>query len=110
MSISDDVLRELFRQVDIQIMVADLETDEILYANDKMNAAYNVDCDPTSKRCWETYQEGRDRRCDFCPLHQLKNDTSRSIEWEIYNEATGRWFHNKNSIVRWSNGRLVHLV
>lgn len=108
MTLSGDQLKQLFSQMDIQIMVADLETYEILYANEKMNTAYNVNYDPTGKRCWETYQKGQSGPCEFCCVNKLKQNKTQSIEWEIYNTATARWFRNVSRVIRWSDGRLAH--
>ncbi|MDL2216690.1 response regulator [Desulfovibrio sp. OttesenSCG-928-M14] len=107
-TISDDALKELFLKMDIQIMVADLETYEILYANEKMNAAYNIDYDPTGKLCWETYHRDQNGPCDFCPMKNLKRDSLQSIEWDVYSPVTERWFHNVSSVIRWNDGRPVH--
>ena len=37
-ALPDNILKELFYQMDTQIMISDIETDEILYANEKENA------------------------------------------------------------------------
>lgn len=99
----------VFEAMDVQIMVTDLETDEILYANTKMNQSYNVDYNPIGKRCWEAYQEGQQARCEFCPLAQQQPLTDVPVEWEAYNTATGRWFRNNSRIIEWTDGRKVHL-
>lgn len=98
----------ILNNMDVQLMVADLETDEILYSNNKMNRAYNVDYNPVGKHCWEVYQTDKITHCDFCPLAELRKKPGEPIEWEMYNSATGRWFRNISSIVEWTDGRLVH--
>lgn len=102
-----DVLKEFFRTVDIQIMITDLDTDVILYANEKMNKAYGVDYDPTGKRCWEAYQVGQVGRCESCPLNKARHDEGQTFEWERLSPQKDRWFRNTSSLVRVA-GRLVH--
>lgn len=101
-------LKDFFNRVDIQIMISDLETDEILFANPKMNEAYGVDYDPTGKRCWEAYQTGQSGRCVDCPLNKIRMEEGQTFEWEKSNVYKNRWFRNTSSLVHLGNGKLVH--
>ncbi|WP_435072577.1 response regulator [Ohessyouella blattaphilus] len=103
-----DELKSFFRKVDIQIMISDLDTDVILYANEKMNRAYGVNYDPTGMRCWEAYQIDQVGRCSDCPLNRIRKDEGETIEWERMNPTKERWFRNTSSLVQIGNGRFVH--
>lgn len=107
--ITPETLLRIIGGVDVQLMVTELETDEILFANDKMNRSYHVDTNPVGKRCWEAYQTGQNKRCSFCPLDQLKENPQEPIVWEAFNTATGRWFRNRSSIIELRDGRYAHL-
>ncbi len=107
--ISLETFLHILGGIDAQIMVTDTETDEVLYANDRMNDSYHVECNPVGKRCWEVYQIEKTGRCEFCALNQLKNKPNEPVEWEAYNTSTGKWFRNKSSIIEWVDGRKVHL-
>ena len=52
----------------------------------------------------------RDRRCDFCPIDQLRNNPAEkpSYLWEEYNTLTHRHYENYDSTMRWLDGRIVH--
>lgn len=95
--------------IDVQLMVTDLETNKILFANEKMNKSYNIDYNPLGKYCWEVYQTGQTAPCDFCPLETLKANPDEPIVWEAYNTLTGRWFRNTSSIIEWTDGQKAHL-
>ena len=102
-------LTKIFNAMDVQLLVTDLGTDEILFANQKMNERYSVAEDPVGRKCWEAYQVGKTERCDFCPLNEMDKDSDAVVEWETYNTATDRWFRNKSSIIYWTDGRRVHM-
>ena len=104
-----DTFLSILNSLDIQLMVTNPETDEILFANKKMNQGYNVNYNPVGKRCWEVYQNDKRHRCEFCPLSNLMEEPETPIEWDAYNTATGRWFHNISCIIKWTNGQKVHL-
>lgn len=93
--------------MDVQLLVTDFDTDEILFANEKMNRGYEIDYDPLGLPCWQVYH-GLTERCDFCPKGQLV-DNPEPIEWEYQNARTGHWFHNRESTIQWTDGRRVHL-
>jgi len=106
--LSLETFLHILNGVDAQILVTDLETDSILYANEKMNEGYDVDYDPKGKYCWEVYQLEHGR-CEFCPLPQLAEDHDAVIRWEAFNEKSGKWFLNTDRIIDWVDGRKVHL-
>lgn len=103
------ILKQIVPEIDVRIVVTALETDEILFSNVKMNAYYGIEYDPVGKRCWEVYQSGQKRRCNFCPLNELEKAPEKPIVWAEYNTKTGQWQQNTSSVIKWSDGRRVHL-
>ncbi|MGI6664590.1 MAG: response regulator [Christensenellaceae bacterium] len=104
----NDKFLQVLSGMDVQILVTDPKDDTILFANEKMNSSYEIDYDPLGLPCWQVYH-GLTERCSFCPLQQLYDNPSESIEWEWQNNRTGRWFHNTESMIEWTDGRMVHL-
>lgn len=104
----NDNFLKILSGMNVQLLVTDPETDRILFANRTMNEGYQVDCDPSGRPCWNVYH-GLDGRCPFCPLPELYDNPDKPIEWEWRNERTGRWFRNRESMIRWTDGRMVHL-
>ncbi len=98
----------VLRGINVQLLVTDLETDEILFSNEKMNKGYDIDYDPVGQPCWKVYH-GLDQRCGFCRKNRLRLDPTTIMEWEHQNNRTGKWFHNNESVIRWTDGRQVHM-
>lgn len=90
------------------IYVTDPQTDEILFMNRAMKQAYGLDS-PEGELCWQTLQRGQQGRCAFCPVQMLTQDGSApSYVWEEHNPITGRTYENYDSLMRWTDGRMVH--
>nr|WP_241426778.1 EAL domain-containing protein [Dysosmobacter acutus] len=90
------------------IYVTDPQTDEILFMNQAMKQAFSLE-DPEGKLCWQVLQYGQQGRCAFCPVQMLTEDGSApSCVWEEQNPVTGRTYENYDSLMRWTDGRLVH--
>ena len=66
---------------------------------------------PEGKICWQVLQKGMTGRCPFCPISQLLKlgDEDVSVVWEEKNTINGRCYENYDSLIRWNDGRLVHL-
>ena len=90
------------------IYVTDPESDEILFMNDMMKKVYDID-DPIGKTCWKLLQQGKNERCEFCPIEQLKQNPDKTITWEERSSVNHHYYENKDSLIRWLDGRLVHL-
>lgn len=90
------------------IYVTDTKTDEILFMNRSMKQTYGLES-PEGQICWKVLQRDRQERCDFCPVQQLLQDRDvPAYVWEEKNPLTGRIYENYDSLMRWSDGRLVH--
>ncbi len=102
------VLGEVMDKMKAFVYVTDLETDEILFMNRNMKEAFGV-ADPEGQICWKVFQKDAARRCAFCPVNILTaEDGTDSYIWEEHNELTGRIYENYDSLMRWTDGRLVH--
>ncbi|MDL2293335.1 response regulator [Ruminococcaceae bacterium OttesenSCG-928-D13] len=88
-------------------MVCDPVDDSVLFTNDKMNECYDVD-NPIGKQCWDVFQR-ESARCSYCPITQLENEPDVPVVWEHYDERADRWYLNRDSIIPWTDGRMVHL-
>src|SRR3989338_9010428 len=73
------------------IYVIDLETYEIIYANNKCKEQFG---DIINKVCYKVLQKNQNSPCAFCPVQQTDNHLSQSIgavfEWENKNSINGR--------------------
>ena len=90
------------------IYVTDPETDEILFMNGSMKRAFGLSS-PEGQICWKVLQQGQTARCPFCPVQMLLQEKdAHSYVWEERNPITGRIYENFDSLMRWTDGRLVH--
>ena len=102
------VLGEVMDKMKAFVYVTDLETDEILFMNRNMKEAFGI-ADAEGQICWKVFQKDAARRCAFCPVNILTaEDGTDSYIWEEHNELTGRIYENYDSLMRWTDGRLVH--
>ncbi len=95
--------------LDAIVYVADMETYEVLFANEYSRNLWD---DVVGKTCWQTLQTGQSGPCDFCTNDKLLNasgEPSGVYAWENQNTVTGRWYQIQNRAIRWVDGRIVRL-
>lgn len=75
-----------------------------------MKEVFRLD-QPEGKVCWQVLQQGKTQRCEFCPVSHLQEhpDDQNVYRWEEHNTLTGHVFENYDSLMRWTDGSLVHL-
>jgi PAS domain S-box-containing protein len=95
--------------IDATIYVADMETHEILFMNERMKEAFCGDF--TGKTCWKVFRD-EGKPCSCCTNPRLLDEAGRPrgvIAWEDKNPVTARWYNNYDRAIRWVDGRLVRL-
>ena len=102
------VLQNILNSMDAYLYVSDIETDEILFINDKMKEHFNLSDDAVGQTCWKVLQSGFSERCEFCPNRKLIYAPDEVISWEENNTVTGRYYRNVDRFIEWTNGK-VHL-
>lgn len=97
-------------RVKVGIYITDPQTDRILYMNQYMKEIFHLE-QPEGKICWQVLQSDKIQRCEFCPVSHLSAhpDDLSVYRWEEHNTLTGRFFENYDSLMRWTDGSLVHL-
>jgi len=98
----------LVNSIDALIYVADLDTHEILFANQKV---YDLFGARDERTCW-AYFHNLQGPCDFCINDKLleNNGGDATFIWEYYNEILGRWLESRERIIEWDLGRSAKLV
>ncbi len=104
------VFEAMMDSIHSSVYITDVETDEILFMNREMKSQFHLKA-PEGKVCWRVLQRGMTKRCEFCPVKLLLEDKSDrpSFKWEEVNSVTGRTYENYDSLIQWTDGRLVHL-
>ena len=108
--VSSTVLESILNGMDAYVYVTDPDTDEILFINDKMREHFDFSggLNKTTK-CWMVLQNGMTERCAFCPNHRLKDHPDETIVWEEHNTVTNRHYRNSDKLIKWQDGKLVHM-
>lgn len=91
--------------MNIAILVSDMVTNEILYANAELRRMYR-DAPLIGKICWESLKN-ESKRCKDCPISRLLKNPEESYQHVIHEED--KCFQINDSIIPWSGGKLAHL-
>jgi len=95
--------------IDATIYVADMESHEILFMNERMKEAFGGDY--TGRTCWKVFRD-EGRPCSRCTNPRLVDRAGRPtgvVVWEDKNPVTGRWYNNYDRAIRWVDGRMARL-
>ncbi|HBG5053566.1 TPA: EAL domain-containing protein [Clostridioides difficile] len=100
----------ILNQLQINIYVTNIHTNEIIFMNKKMKEEYNI-LDPEGKVCWQVLYPEKISTCSFCKvLELLKNDKKGVlIKWYEKCNKLNRVFENYDSLITWQDGTVVHM-
>ncbi|HBE8453793.1 TPA: EAL domain-containing protein [Clostridioides difficile] len=100
----------ILNQLQINIYVTNIHTNEIIFMNKKMKEEYNI-LDPEGKVCWQVLYPEKNFTCSFCKvLELLKNDKKGVlIKWYEKCNKLNRVFENYDSLITWQDGTVVHM-
>lgn len=101
-------LYTILDSIDSFIFVADYETYELLYIN---KLGRNLFGDSSGKKCYEVIEKDQTLPCPFCTNHLLMDESGPTgiQREERQNTRNGRWYDCRHQVIRWNNGKLVHL-
>lgn len=108
-----EVLKTVSDNFDQVVYASDIQTDRVLFVNRVLAELLGKSLDQVIGRpCWEVLQ-GNPTRCDFCPLPKMVDKDGailkREYIWERENTNHNRWYQVKDLIIKWFDGRDVHL-
>ena len=108
------VLKTISDYIDNNIYVNDIETHEVIFINNSLAKSINMNPDDiVGKKCWQVFQKNNDKPCGFCPLKHMidaeKNIVVPNYSWEFKNTVNNHWYLIKDSIIKWMDGRDVHI-
>ena len=96
--------------LDAVVYVADMQTHEILFANQYAKHVFNSEL--IGETCWKVLQKNKTQPCEFCTNSKLLSPTGEPTGlyiWEFQNTVTQRWFYIQNRAIHWIDGRLVRM-
>jgi two-component system cell cycle sensor histidine kinase/response regulator CckA len=106
---SHERLLTILESLDAIVYVADMETHEVLFAN---NYAQKVFGNVAGMVCWDTFQKGQDHPSKSCTNDKLLTADGKPAgvcTWEFQNTVTGKWFDIRDRAIPWVDGRMVRL-
>lgn len=109
-----NILQTITDNIDSVIYVNDIDTHELVFMNKALGQS--LDTDPhelLGQCCWGTLQEDQRGPCSFCPMKKMLDEQGNVIlpeySWEFQNTRNGKWYLVKDSIIKWIDGRNVHI-
>jgi signal transduction histidine kinase len=102
--------REALDTIPFEVYAIDLQSDEIVYANQAfLDAKGKLSAAP----CY-TVINGRKSRCPFCKREELLDEQNRpngkTFVYDFFNELQEKWYQIQEKAVIWDDGALVRYV
>lgn len=92
---------DIFDVLDEAIYISDIDTYEILYANQSARKLFECE-DLAAKRCYELFHQ-RKSACEHCK--RMRRLVKNSYEWESYVERRKKHFQFKNKLIMYQGRR-----
>ena len=96
--------------LDAAIYVADLEADEILFANNAFKNIYGYDA--VGRNCWQVTSACHPDPARFIAAARKLAPHQTPLELhdiELQNVLNGRWYHLRERAIQWVDGRVVRM-
>ena len=104
-----EMLESILNTMDAYIHVTDMDTDEMLFINQKMLLDFNLPRNYKGYLCWQVFQMQEGKHCSDCLKTLLIKNPNEPIVWEESNSFPGKALHNITRIIDWPDGRKVHM-
>jgi len=102
------VLEKILNGIEVFIYVTIPDTGRLLFINDHMRKAFNVEGSIEGQYCYKVF-EGRDEICVYCPCYQLDKEPYKTVVWDKYNEVYNIPIRHTDRYIDWPGGGKVHL-
>ena len=106
---SHERLLAILNSLESIVYVADLDTYEVLYANNYFTEKFG---EVMGKTCWKVMQAGRTGPCEFCTNDKLLDadgNPTGTYAWEFKNTIKNRWYYIHDRAIKWVDGRYVRM-
>ena len=107
-SIEFNAMERMLYAMEAQILITEIDTDNIIFLNRKMQKAFGITRDIRGEKCWQHFQKGIDKRCSFCPKNKPELNTDEPFLWEEHNSLTGKRYRIACRKIDWHNGTKVY--
>ena len=99
----------VLNSIDAHIYVADMQTYEILFMNQKMVDDFKTNL--VGQKCYEAFRK-ESLPCDHCTNKKLLDEDGKPMAgytWQAKNPITNRWYINYDRAIKWVDGRMVRI-
>ncbi len=107
-----ETLDSLFEGLDIPMYVADIETDELLFVNEKylelVGKSIEDVKDVIGKPCFEIINDSN-ISCKNCQKKRLANDLKGTRKWSEYVKKLDKYIENSERIIKWPGGKNAYM-
>ncbi len=107
---SYEMSQTLLNSLEHMMYVSDIETDEILFANDALMKQYHKVGEESfqNQKCWK-FLMNNDHRCDFCAKYELNKYPDKTIVWENVHPELHICLRHTDKYINWIDGKKVLL-
>ncbi|MDL2290495.1 response regulator [Desulfovibrio sp. OttesenSCG-928-F20] len=109
-TVSLSVLQSILNGMDAFIYAVDVQSDELLFVNDKMLAALGINDDVAGKPCWRTLAPECSQRCPHCGREELLAAPDKTIVRELEGPLKNRHYKQTEALIDWVDGKKAHLL
>jgi PAS domain S-box-containing protein len=122
-SISITLFKDILNKMGAYLIIIDATTHEVLFLNDPIKKAFNLDEHSIGRPCWEVLYRRTSKCGSFCPILQLNEHNglhgsselgeNNAITWESFMGITKRYYKVTSGFIEWGNSGqalLQHLV
>ena len=103
------MMEKLLQTMEAQIAITEIESDNIIFVNKTMEAAFGLTDSVKGEKCWKHFQSGYSERCDFCPKNSPEFIRGEAVVIKEQNSITGKHYRIISRKIDWFNGVQVCL-
>ena len=95
--------------IDCHVYVADMESHEILFVNEKMKRDFGKDL--TGRLCWSVFR-GEHSPCRDCTNERIVDADGQPADVcvrQVKNPVTGKWYITYERAIQWVDGKTVRI-
>lgn len=109
-----EIFQTITDNTDSLIYANDIHNYEILFANRNIASSLGLSKNELlGKKCYLALQRDFSEPCEFCPMKKMLdgegNIVNNYYRWEFKNTRNGKWYLIRDQIIKWIDGRDVHI-
>ena len=107
--VSENTLLQILNGMDAFLYVADVQTDELLFINDKLIEHFHIAPGYIGKKCWEVFRTDGVGHCPDCTLKFITDESGSLYTADFQSSFNDRHYRHTDCFIGWTGGRSAHL-